>query len=116
MQAGIKNEERIRRAPNEIIVRIAFVDGSEFVQPFPIDYADAVQDFMDWFREPGRIKVWSWHSPAASAFHMFHHRNIIAVDIEGYIEPEGRDSRWYERFIDRLVLWRLRKEVNRGAD
>jgi hypothetical protein len=105
---GVMNNLLERRSVgNEITISVHFVSGDTFVQPLPIDQADAVQEFMDWFRNPGKHKVWAWHVVAEQAVHMLHHDKIIAVDIEGYIEPDGRSSRWYERLIDRIRLRRL---------
>jgi len=93
-----------RSVRDEITITIHFVDGNLFVQPLPIDQADAVQEFMDWFRDPGKHKVWAWHVVAEQKIHMLNHAHIMGVDIEGYIEPEGRPSRWYERLADRIRL------------
>lgn len=76
------------------------VSGDIFNQT--IDDLDHAQSFMDWYRNPGKCKVWAWHCVADSEIHLFKHDQIMAVDIEGYIEPEGRSSRWYERFFDRI--------------
>lgn len=89
----------------EIMVTIHFLDGDTFIQPFPVDYADRVQCFMDWFRKPKKDKVWAWHVLDTGQIHMFHHEKIMAVDIDGYIEPDGRKSRWYERLIDKLKVF-----------
>lgn len=89
-----------RSVQEEITITVHFVDGDSFVQPLPIDYADAVQEFMDWFRAPGKDKVWAWHVVAEQKIHLFNHAHIMAVDIEGYIEPEGRPSHWFERLVD----------------
>ncbi|MGG1598039.1 hypothetical protein [Paenibacillus naphthalenovorans] len=93
---------------SEIVVTIHFVDGDSFVQPLTIEDADAVQDFMNWFRNPGRDKVWAWHVVEHRQIHMMHHDKIMAVDIDGFIEPEGRPSRWYERFFDKIKIWRIK--------
>lgn len=89
----------------EIVITIHFVDGDMFKQPFPIDFADRVQNFMDWFRNPGRNRTWAWHVIQSSQIHMFRHEHIMAVDIDGYIEPAGRPSRWYELILDRFRMW-----------
>jgi hypothetical protein len=57
---------------------------------------------MDWFRNPGKHKIWAWHVVAEQTIHMLNHEHIMAVGIDGYIEPAGRSSRWYERLFDRL--------------
>jgi hypothetical protein len=89
----------------EITLSIHMVDGSTFMQELSIDDADGAQAFLDWFRQPGKCKVWTWQAPTCSMLHSLHHAHITAVDIEGYIEPEGRETRWYERLVDRLRLW-----------
>jgi hypothetical protein len=108
-------------AQREITIYIHMTDGNTFVQPLPIDHADGVQDFMDWLRNPGKIKVWSWQVPTAGNIHLLHHCHIVSVDVEGFIEPEGRPSRWYEWAWDRItskikirrVLKRYAKRTNR---
>lgn len=92
----------------EINITIRFVDGDVFVQPIPIDNADSVQEFLDWFRKPGKSKIWSWHVPTHSIIHMLNHDHIMGVDVEGYLEPDGRESKWYEKLIDRIRVRRLR--------
>ncbi len=90
----------------KIMITVHFISGDMLVQPIPVDQADYVQEFMDWYRNPGKTKVWAWHCFNDRSIHMFCHAQIAAVDIEGYIEPEGRASRWYERLIDRFRTWR----------
>ncbi|MFC4305795.1 hypothetical protein [Cohnella boryungensis] len=88
-----------------ITLKIHMVDGSTFVQELPVDDADGVQEFLDWFRQPGRNKVWTWQVPSSVSLHALHHPHIMAVDVDGYVEPDGRTSRWYERLLDRISLW-----------
>jgi hypothetical protein len=88
-----------------ITLNIHMVDGSTFVQELSVDDADGAQGFMDWLRQPGRIKVWTWQVLGDASLHVLHHRHIMAVDVDGYVEPDGRASRWYERKMDRLMLW-----------
>lgn len=95
-----------KQIADEITISIHFVDGDTFVQPIPVEDAEIVQDFMDWFACPGKDLVWSWHVDQAQQIYMMHHSKIMAVDIQGYIEPEGRKTRWYERLLDK---WRARK-------
>lgn len=94
----------------EIIITIHFMNGEIFTQPLSIDDAEGAQMFMEWYRNPGKIKVWSWQNQLNSTTRMMHHNHIHAVDIEGYQELEGHKSRWYERVIDwlraRIFLWR----------
>jgi len=89
-----------------VLVVIHMVSGETFTQPIPLDNVDIVQDFMDWYRSPGKEKIWAWHCIKERSIHMLRHDKIGAVDIEGYIEPDGRPSRWYERLIDRFWTWR----------
>jgi len=95
-------KDRLQSVADEITISVHMVSGDVFVQPIPIEQADDVQDFMNWFRNPGKDKVWAWHVIREQTIHMLHHDKIMAVDIEGYIEPDGRVSRWYERLFDRL--------------
>jgi len=92
-------------AATVITLHIHMIDGSTFVQDLPVDDADGAQDFLNWFRQPGRNKVWTWQVPSDASLHALHHPHIMAVDVEGYVEPDGRTSRWYERLLDRLMLW-----------
>ncbi|WP_226000907.1 hypothetical protein [Paenibacillus sp. BJ-4] len=92
---------------HEIEIKVHFVDGDTFSQHLPFEYTEAVQDFLDWFRKPGRQKVFTFFTPATRDIHALHHSKIMAVDVSGYIEPDGRESRWYERLIDRFRLWRM---------
>lgn len=89
-----------------IVITIHLVNGESFVRSLPLEHAEDVQDFMDWYRRPGKVKVWAWHVPTAAQIHMLHHDHILAVDIDGYIEPDGRPSRWYERIADRMRAFR----------
>lgn len=101
-----------RSTGDEITISIHFSSGERFDQPMPIDCADGVQEFMDWFRHPKGCKVYTFYSISNQQVHMFHHNQIIAVDIDGYIEPEGRKSRWYVLLLDRLrsklMNWRIK--------
>jgi hypothetical protein len=94
---------------SEILIKVHFTDGDTFHQPFPVDWADSVQEFMDWFRRPGKRKTWAWHVITDGHIHMFRHEHIMAVDIEGYWEPDGRRSRWYERWMDKLRAKMIQK-------
>lgn len=91
--------------PNELRVTIHLSNGEVFVQE--LDDYDQAQEFMNWFRNPGKYKVWSWHCPLERTIHLFRHDQIVAVDIEGYIEPLGRTSRWYEKIFDKILLKRV---------
>lgn len=90
---------------SEITISVHMASGDVFVQPIPIDQYDLVQEFMDWYRHPGKDRVWEWHVVSEQSLHMIKHDLIMAIDIEGYIEPEGRSSRWYERILDRIRAW-----------
>lgn len=90
----------------EVLVVIHMASGETFTQPIPLDDLDYVQEFMDWYRNPGKEKVWAWHCLNTRSIHLFQFDQIAAVDIEGYIEPDGRPSRWYERLVDRFRAWR----------
>lgn len=103
----VETENKPKPVSDEITITINFSDGSQFLQPLPLDESDTAQDFMNWFNDPGKNKVFSLHNVTESKINMFHHAHITSVDIEGYIEPEGRSSRWYERLIDRLRVRRL---------
>ncbi|MBN2980119.1 hypothetical protein [Cohnella algarum] len=96
--------DTIKPVNQEITLRVHFVGGESFTQYLSVDDAEVIQNFMDWFRRPGKDQVWAWHVVHDAEIHMMHHRHIIAVDIEGYVEPEGRPSRWYERWLDRLRM------------
>ncbi|MFC6545446.1 hypothetical protein [Cohnella cellulosilytica] len=50
-------------AATVITLNIHMIDGTTFVQDLPVDDADGAQDFLNWFRQPGRIKVWTWQVP-----------------------------------------------------
>lgn len=89
-----------------IVLNIHMIDGNTYLQELSVDDADGAQDFLDWFRNPGRNKVWTWQVPSCATLHALHHRHIMAVDVEGYVEPDGRPSRWYVRMLDRFMLWR----------
>ena len=101
-------KERPRPVADVITISVRMVSGDVFVQPVPVDEADVVQEFMGWFRKPGKIRVWAWHAIEEQTIHLLRHDQIAAVDVEGYIEPAGRSSRWYECLVDRLCAWRLR--------
>lgn len=100
-------------------ISIHFTDGNIFNQPLPIEYADMAEEFMNWFRSPGKWATWSWHCIGEQTIHILSHKHIQAVDIEGYIRPEGRGSKRIERVIDWLRVRRmarhLRKEVKKNA-
>jgi uncharacterized Fe-S cluster-containing radical SAM superfamily enzyme len=100
---GLKDKPLSRK--DEIVVTIHFVDGDVLIQPLPIDHADGVQKFIDWYRKPGQGKVWTWQTPSEQKLRLIHHHHIECVAIDGYIEPNGRSSRWYERIHDKIRSW-----------
>lgn len=91
----------------EINIRFVFVNGDTFEQPLSIDEADGVQDLIDWFRDPKAIPVWTWKVPSMQKSHMLHKTHIMSIDVDGYIEPDGRESRWFERLVDRIRVMML---------
>ncbi|RJX40875.1 hypothetical protein D3P09_02295 [Paenibacillus pinisoli] len=95
-----------RPISNAITLSIHLADGSIFVQELSVEESEGAQSFLEWYRKPGRAKVWTWQVPSESTLHALHHSHIIGVDMEGYIEPEGRSSKWYERILDRWYVWR----------
>jgi hypothetical protein len=103
------NEVQQIAKTNEIMIYVHTTTGDIYRQPFPVDDADKVQRFMDWVRRPGKHKAWSWHTGETGEIHMFLHNHIMAVDIEGYWEPDGRRSRWYERWMDKLRVKMIQK-------
>lgn len=93
-----------RSVGDEITICIHCANGDNFEQSLPIDFADDVQDFINWYRNPKRDKVYTFYSAIDHRSHLIQYNQITAVVIDGYIEPEGRQSRWYERIIDRIRL------------
>lgn len=93
-----------------ITVYITLSNGNAYNQPLEID-SDGAQSFMDWFRDPKGGPVWSWNTPTEKKIVMFHRTHIASVDVSGYLEPDGRESRWYERLLDKIhtklyFVWR----------
>jgi hypothetical protein len=84
-----------------INVEIRLSTGDTHVQPLEID-SDGAQAFMDWFRNKKASAVWTWQVPTHQKISMIHRCHIASVDIKGYIEPEGRRSKWYERLLDKI--------------
>lgn len=97
------------RRTDEITIRFVFSNGDDFVQPLSMDEADGVQDLIDWFRDSKSVPIWTWRVPSAQMSHMLNKAHIMAIDIDGYIEPEGEPSKWYQRLIDKTrTKWLLR--------
>jgi hypothetical protein len=94
--------ERPTTQEHDINIRITFVNGDVFEQPLTMNEMDGVQDLMDWFRDTKGTPVWTWHVPSISELHMLNRAHIMGIDIDGYIEPDGKDSRWYERLADKV--------------
>jgi hypothetical protein len=99
------NTREGRPVVDNVILIIHFVDGTTLEQPVPIDQEEDINQFMNWLRKPGRNRVYEWHTVNEQHIHMIRYDAIQSVEIEGYIEPEGRPSRWYERVID-WIRWR----------
>ncbi|WP_213413571.1 hypothetical protein [Xylanibacillus composti] len=91
---------------DRIMITIHMISGDVFEQPLPYEMADGVQDFLDWYRDPGKERIWTWHVPSQMSVHAFHHAHIVAVDVDGYIEPDGRNSRWWERLWEKWLVRR----------
>lgn len=101
--------EQIKPISDIITVTIYLVSGDMLTQSFLIEEADNVQMFIDWYHKPGRQKTFSFHHIASQTVRVIHHDKITMVDIDGYIEPEGRSSRWYERLIDSIRIRWIRR-------
>ncbi|WP_068505730.1 hypothetical protein [Paenibacillus kribbensis] len=91
----------------EITLSIHLVNGEIFEYYFPIDESENVEVFLSWYKKPGRDKVFTVHTPHLKEIRSFCHSNIAFVAVDGYIEPNGRESKWHERLIDRFRLWRM---------
>lgn len=94
--------EQRKPLSDEIKITIHMASGDVFEQPLPYEMAEAVQHFMDWYRNPGKTRIWTWQAPSDMSMHLFHHSHIAAIDVDGYIELDGRESRWYEILFDRI--------------
>lgn len=108
-------ENRATAEEGELLLIIHFVDGDSLEQSVTVEEAEVVQGFIEWFRSPGRYPVHSLHFPLEGKIKLLRHSNITAVEIEGYIEPEGRDSRWYERMLHKYKAWRVSRALSRGG-
>ncbi|PPQ49110.1 hypothetical protein C5G87_06970 [Paenibacillus peoriae] len=97
----------LTKAEEKITLSIHMVNGETFVNRFPVDDCEVVEVFLAWYRSPRWTKVFTFHKVYDAEIYSIHHRNIALVRVEGYIEPDGRGSRWYERLIDRFRLWRM---------
>lgn len=94
-----------RKAVNdEILITIHFANDTIYEQPVPVDRADDVQEFMDWYRDPKKVKTWAWHITGSSTIHLIRHEHIVAVDIHGYIEPDGRTTNRWQRLLDKITV------------
>ncbi|MEC4566757.1 hypothetical protein L8C07_12445 [Paenibacillus sp. CMAA1739] len=100
------NDLSIEKA-EEITVSIHLVNREIFEYYYPADELENVEVFLSWYKKPGRDKVFTIHTPHLKEIRSLNHENIVFVSVDGYIEPYGRESRWYERLIDRFRLWRM---------
>lgn len=91
----------------EITVSIHLVNREIFEYYCPADELENVEVFLSWYKNPGRDKVFTIHIPHLKEIRSLNHENIVFVSVDGYIEPDGRESRWYECLIDRFRLWRM---------
>lgn len=89
----------------EVIINVHFTNGDLFSQPVD-KYSDA-QEFIDWYRKPGRDTLYEFHCVSDNQIHLLRHEKITAVDVDGYIEPSGRSSRWYEKIVNKFRVWRM---------
>ena len=95
---------------DEITIRFIFVGEESFIQTLPIDESDGVQDLLDWYRDNKAVPIWTWSVPSVQKVHMLNKAHIIGIDIDGYIEPEGKDSKWYEKLLDKIkTKWMMQK-------
>lgn len=93
-----------KQLAEEIVITIHLVCGEVITQPCTIEETDSVQDFINWFRDPGKDKVYTWWSQEHST--LIAHSNISAIFVDGYYEPMGEESKWYHKLLDK---WRARK-------
>ena len=104
----------------EIVITMHMTNGENFVQHLPIDCADGAEDLLKWFRNPKKFtdKTWAWKCLNDKTIHIFHHSHVVAIDIEGFIEPDGRYAKWYERAVDKIrsiiISMRLKRRRKRG--
>lgn len=95
------------KAEDKITLSIHLVNGGIFEYYFPMDESKNLEVFLSWYKKPSRDKVFTIHTPHLKEIRSLNHENIVLVLVDGYIEPDGRESRWYERLIDRFRLWRM---------
>lgn len=84
---------------DELTIEFHFVDGEKFTQSLPIDHADAAHNVMEWFNDPKGSPAWTWKVPHESKIQMIPRSKLTFIQINGYIDLEGRESRWYERWM-----------------
>jgi len=90
----------------ELTIEFHFVDCEKFTQNLPIDNADAAQDVMEWFRDPKAGPVWTWRNPHSSKIQMIPRTKITFIQINGYIDLEQSESKWYQRLLDKCrTFW-----------
>lgn len=86
----------------EIEIHIRMTNGEIHIQPLPLDYADGADDLMNWFRDPKAGPVWTWHCLSGCKLTAIARSSISAIDIYGYIEPEGNKVKWYQKIADKV--------------
>lgn len=95
----------------EIVMTIHFIDKERYVKRLKLEQANEAQVFLEWYRSPRRMKVWSWDSPDKSKIEMFQYAHIVFIELNGYIELKGRNSYWYERIADKLRSFFILKKL-----
>jgi hypothetical protein len=99
-----------RARADELTIEFHFVDGEKFTQHLPIDDADAAQDVMEWFNDPKGSPAWTWKHPHECKIQMIPRAKITFIQIQGFIDLEGKESKWYQRIMDKIRTKLLMKK------
>lgn len=104
-----------RSITDELSIAFHFTDGEKFTQTLPIDCADAAQDVMEWFKDKKGTPVWTWLHPHSSKVQMIPRSQVVFIEITGFIAIEGKDSKWYQRVMDKFRALRMLRRMKGGV-
>ena len=86
----------------QLTIVFHFTDGEKFTQELPIDHADAAEDVLNWIADKKGSPIFKWLDPWHSKVQVVVRSQVTFIEIHGYLDPQGKESKWFHKLKDKF--------------